>query len=65
VIDVVLIAIDFEGINTVKGEFALRSNCQAGLAALDTKETGSVPLDKLLKTYNFAVGTPSYIEKAS
>jgi hypothetical protein len=42
----------------------LRSNCQAGLAILDTKEIGSVPLDKLVKTYNFATGTRSYVEKA-
>jgi DNA polymerase III alpha subunit (gram-positive type) len=42
----------------------LRSNCQAGLAILDTKEIGSVPLDKLVKTYNFAKGMRWYVEKA-
>jgi hypothetical protein len=42
----------------------LTSNCQAGLAILDTKEIGSVPLDKLVKTYNLAIGTHSYVERA-
>jgi hypothetical protein len=54
---VVLIAIRFEGINTSPNEFAMRSNCPAGLAIVDTREIGSVPLDKLVKTYHFATGT--------
>lgn len=63
--DVVLIAIDFENINTIKSGFSQKHNCQAGLAIFDTKEIGQVSPNKLISTYNFATGSPSYLAKAS
>ena len=63
--DVVLIAIDFEGINTIKRGFAQKNDCQVGLAILDTKKINKVSPAKLISTYNFATGSPSYLRKAS
>lgn len=63
--DVVIVAIDFEGINTIKSGFAQKDNSQVGLAVLDTKELCQVPPDKLTSTYNFAAGSQSYVTKAS
>lgn len=63
--DVVLIAIDFEGINTIQSGFAQKKDCQVGLAILDMKEIHEVSPDKLISTYNFATGSPSYLKKAS
>jgi hypothetical protein len=63
--DVVLVAIDFENINTIKSGFAQKEDCQIGLAILDTKEINRMPPDKLISTHNFATGSPSYLSKAS
>jgi CRISPR/Cas system endoribonuclease Cas6 (RAMP superfamily) len=63
--DVVLIAIDFENINTIKSGFSHKNNYQVSLAVLDTKEINQVSPDKLISTYNFATGSPSYLRKAS
>jgi hypothetical protein len=63
--DAVLIAIDFENINTIKSGFSHKNNCQVGLAVLDTKKINQVSPDKLISTYNFATGSPSYLRKAS
>jgi hypothetical protein len=63
--DVVLISIDFEHINTIKSRFSQKNSCQVGLAILDTKEINQVSPDKLISTYNFATGSPSYVKKAS
>jgi len=63
--DVVLVAIDFENINTIKSGFAQKGDCQIGLAILDTKKINRMPPDKLISTHNFATGSPSYLSKAS
>jgi len=64
-LDVVLIAIDFENISTIKSGFSQKNNCQVGLAVLDTKEINQVPPNRLISTHNFATGSPSYLAKAS
>jgi hypothetical protein len=64
-LDVVLIAIDFENINTIKSGFSQKNNCQVGLAILDTKEINQVSPNTLISTHNFATGSPSYLTKAS
>ncbi|KAK3380151.1 Polynucleotidyl transferase [Lasiosphaeria ovina] len=63
--DTVIIAIDFEGINTVKSGFTQKENSQVGFAILDTKELRQVPPEKLISTLNFATGSSSYVAKAS
>ncbi|KAK4205614.1 hypothetical protein QBC40DRAFT_344426 [Triangularia verruculosa] len=64
--DTVIIAIDFEGINTIKSGFTQKEgNSQVGLAILDTKDLRKVPPEKLISTLNFAVGSSSYVTKAS
>lgn len=63
--DIVLIAIDFENINTIKSGFSQKSNCQVGLAILDTKDIHQVPPGELISTYNIATGSPSYLAKVS
>lgn len=64
-LDVVLIAIDFENINTIKSGFSQKNNCQVGLAVLDTKEINQVSPNRLISTHNFATGSPSYLTKTS
>ena len=64
-VDVVLIAIDFEKFNTIRNRFAKVQDCQVGLAILDTKKINEVSLDRLISTYNFVVGAPSYHKKVS
>lgn len=64
-LDVVLIAIDFENINTIKSGFSLKDNCQVGLAILDTREIYRVSPSRLIVTHNMATGSPSYLMKAS
>ncbi|KAK0733681.1 hypothetical protein B0T26DRAFT_32003 [Lasiosphaeria miniovina] len=63
--DTVIIAIDFEGINTIKSGFTQKENSQVGFAILDTKELRQVPPEKLISTLNFATGSSSYVTKAS
>ncbi|KAK0722736.1 hypothetical protein B0T26DRAFT_597039, partial [Lasiosphaeria miniovina] len=63
--DTVIIAIDFEGINTIKSGFTQKENSQVGFAILDTKELRQVPPEKLITSLNFATGSPSYVSKAS
>ena len=64
-LDVVLIAIDFENINTIKSGFSQKNHCQVGLAIFNTKEINQVSLNILILTYNFATGSPLYPTKAS
>ncbi|KAK1766912.1 hypothetical protein QBC33DRAFT_93341 [Phialemonium atrogriseum] len=64
-LDVVLIAIDFENINTIKSGISLKDNCQVGLAILDTREIYRVSPSRLIVTHNMATGSPSYLMKAS
>ncbi|KAF2016109.1 hypothetical protein BU24DRAFT_492267 [Aaosphaeria arxii CBS 175.79] len=63
--DVVLIAIDFENINTIKSGFAEKRDCQIGLAILDTKEIHRQAPNTLVSTYNLATGSPFNLRKAS
>jgi len=63
--DTVIIAIDFEGINTIKSGFALKENSQVRFSTLDTKDLRQVPLEKLISTLNFATGSLSYVTKVS
>ncbi|KAK0736187.1 Polynucleotidyl transferase, partial [Apiosordaria backusii] len=63
--DTVIIAIDFEGINTIKSGFTQKDNSQVGFAILDTKDLRQVPPEKLISTLNFAAGSSSYVTKAS
>ena len=63
--DIVIIAIDFENIGSIKNGFTQKQNCQVGLALLDTKDLRRVSPSKLISTYNFATGSPSYLAKAS
>jgi len=64
-VDVVLVAIDFENVTAVKNGFLVNPNCQAGVAILDTRLLEESSANEPLRTYNFAIGTPSYIEEAS
>ena len=61
--DVVLIAIDFEKLVNIEAGFARRQSCQVGLAILDTKKINQGSLDKLISTYNFVTGPPSYYKR--
>ncbi|KAK3693533.1 hypothetical protein B0T22DRAFT_42514 [Podospora appendiculata] len=63
--DTVIIAIDFEGIDTTKSGFTQKENSQVGFAILDTKDLRQVPPEKLISTLNFAAGSLSYVTKAS
>ena len=62
-VDVVLIAIDFENFSHYDNGYALKSSSQLGLAILDTKEINEVSPDKLISTYNFVWGSPSYYRR--
>lgn len=44
--DTVIIAIDFEGIDTIKSRFTQKENSQVGFAILDTKELRQGPPEK-------------------
>ena len=61
----ITIAIDFEGINTIKSGFAQKENSQVGFAILDTKDLRQVQPEQLISTFNFAAGSSSYVTKAS
>ncbi|KAG9193602.1 hypothetical protein G6011_03637 [Alternaria panax] len=63
--DAVLIAVDFENTQAIKGALTVDANCQAGIAILDTKNIKQRHIDKVLRTYMFATGTPAYVAKAS
>ncbi|MCJ1328290.1 hypothetical protein MMC10_004966 [Thelotrema lepadinum] len=65
--DVIFIAIDFEHLDNIETGFAQGSNCQVGLAILDTKDINAdqVSPDKLISTYNFSTGSLKYHTKAS
>lgn len=63
--NVIIIAIDFEGINTIKSGFAQKANSQVGFAILDTKDLRQVQPEQLISTFNFAAGFPAYVTKAS
>lgn len=63
--NVIIIAIDFEGINIIKSRFAQKENSQVGFAILDTKHLGQVQPEQLISTFNFAAGSPAYVRKAS
>lgn len=63
--DAVIIAIDFEGIDTIKRGFTQKDNSQVGFAILDTKHLRQVPPEKLISTLNFATGSSLYVTKAS
>ena len=64
--DVILVSIDFENPNTISTGFVESSNCEIGLAILDTKDIyqNQTPPDKLISTYNFCTGSLSYYTKA-
>lgn len=63
--DAVLVSIDFESLPNIKSTIAKKG--QVGLAILDLKELYSfqVPRTKLVSTFNFAAGFPSYVKQAS
>ena len=63
--DIVLIALDFENTQAMKGACTVETNCQAGIAILDTKNIKQRQLDKLLRTHLFVTGTRAYVTKAS
>lgn len=63
--DTVIIAIDFEAIETIKSGFAQKENSQVGIAILDTRDLRQVPPETLISTRNFAAGSSSYVTKAS
>lgn len=63
--DIILIAIDFEGINTIRNGFSQKGNSEVGIAILDTKNIGHVSPDNLIATYSFSTGTSSYVAKTS
>lgn len=63
--DIVLIAIDFENTQVMKDACTVETNCQAGIAILDTKNIKQRQLDKLLRTHLFVTGTRAYVTKAS
>jgi hypothetical protein len=56
----------FENINLSRADFITRlTDCQVGLAILDTKGIGQVSPSQVISTYIFATGSPCYLEKAS
>jgi hypothetical protein len=63
--DIVLIAIDFENTQVMKDACTVETNCQAGIAILDTKNIKQRQLDKLLRTHMFVTGTTAYVTKSS
>ena len=63
--DIVLIAIDFENTQVMKDACTVETNCQAGIAILDTKNIKQRQLDKLLRTHMFVTSTTAYVTKAS
>ncbi|KAH8165910.1 hypothetical protein CIB48_g2327 [Xylaria polymorpha] len=64
--DAVIVSIDFENTEIGKG-LSPNSNCQVGIAILDTKELRHCHhLDRtLISTFNYATGSAAYIAKAS
>jgi hypothetical protein len=61
----VLVAIDFENTHTINSSLTVEPDFQAGIAILDPKKIKSKPIGKVLRTYNFAMGTTPYAEKAT
>ncbi|RYP18672.1 hypothetical protein DL765_003807 [Monosporascus sp. GIB2] len=61
--DAVLVAIDFENIGGTKDDLDL--NFQGGLAIVDLGQALSRPPEGLIKTYNFASGSPAYCDQAA
>lgn len=63
--EAVIVAVDFENTGSIKAGLCSTSGCQAGLAILDTKDLRRISPSKLISTYNFATGSPSYLTKVS
>lgn len=61
-----LVAIDFESTGSILNEFLSNSDCQVGLAILDTRDLGrNIRPGRIIKIYNFVTGSASYISRAS
>ena len=68
--DVIIIAIDFEYIQTIKSGFAQKTDSQVGFAILDTKDLRQIQSEvpeqtQLISTFNFVTGSSSYVTKVS
>ncbi|KAH8166349.1 hypothetical protein CIB48_g1928 [Xylaria polymorpha] len=63
--DAVIVSIDFENVTEIRMGLSQNTNCQVGIAILDTKEL-RYHLDQTpISTFNYATGSAAYIAKAS
>ena len=60
----IIVAIDFENASAIKHDTDL-PNFQVGLAILDLGRAQSCPPENLIKTHNFASGSPAYCQQAA